>query len=126
MAMMCRALLAARSPPRFNLCRIVLPDDAGTGLVPQRAAKVGMRKPAALIIHEDVDSLMHRRHHQGIDAVKRADLIPYISACIDDALSVRSIDDIPAEAARSPAGGSLPRATAVLTESLGLCGVAAS
>src|SRR5215475_1257094 len=31
MAMMCKALFAARSPPRLSRCRIVLPDDAGTG-----------------------------------------------------------------------------------------------
>ena len=38
--MMCSALLAARSPPRLSRCRIVLPDDAGTGLTPQSAAKL--------------------------------------------------------------------------------------
>ena len=40
MAMMCRALLAARSPPRFSRWRIVLPDEAGTGLTPHSAAKL--------------------------------------------------------------------------------------
>src|SRR3954451_20374833 len=39
MAMMCRALLAARSPPRLRRWRVVLPDDAGTGLTPHSAAK---------------------------------------------------------------------------------------
>ena len=33
-AMMCNALFAARSPPRFMRCRVVLPEDAGTGLTP--------------------------------------------------------------------------------------------
>lgn len=30
-AMRCRALLAARSPPRESRCRLVLPEDAGMG-----------------------------------------------------------------------------------------------
>ncbi|MGK0257312.1 MAG: hypothetical protein ACI96M_000740 [Candidatus Azotimanducaceae bacterium] len=38
--MMWSALLAARSPPLFNRCRVVLPDEAGTGLTPHRAAKL--------------------------------------------------------------------------------------
>src|SRR6476661_10524839 len=38
MAIMCNALLAARSPPRFRRCRVTFPDDAGTGLTPHRAA----------------------------------------------------------------------------------------
>lgn len=33
--MMWMAHLAARSPPRFNLCLTVLPDEAGTGPTPQ-------------------------------------------------------------------------------------------
>lgn len=36
--MMCSALLAALSPPRFRRCQIVLPEEAGTGLTPQSAA----------------------------------------------------------------------------------------
>jgi hypothetical protein len=36
-AMMCKALLAARSPPLFRRCRMVVPDEGGTGLVPQSA-----------------------------------------------------------------------------------------
>ena len=40
MAMMCSALFAARSPPRFRQWRIVLPDEAGIGLTPQSAAKL--------------------------------------------------------------------------------------
>ena len=40
MAMMCSALLACRSPPLLSRCRIVLPDEAGTGLTPQSAAKL--------------------------------------------------------------------------------------
>lgn len=39
-AMMGSALLAALSPPRFRRCRIVLPENAGTGLTPQSAAKL--------------------------------------------------------------------------------------
>lgn len=39
-AMIWRALLASRSLPRFSRCLIVLPDDAVTGLMPQRAAKL--------------------------------------------------------------------------------------
>src|SRR3712207_2990305 len=39
MAMMCSALLAARSPPRLRRWRVVLPDEAGTGLTPHSAAK---------------------------------------------------------------------------------------
>src|SRR3712207_7165650 len=38
-AMMWSALLAARSPPRLRRWRVVLPEDAGTGLTPQSAAK---------------------------------------------------------------------------------------
>ena len=38
--MMWSALLAARSPPLFNRCPVVLPDEAGTGLTPHRAAKL--------------------------------------------------------------------------------------
>jgi hypothetical protein len=37
--MRCSAALAWRSPPRLSRCRLVLPDDAGTGLTPQSAAK---------------------------------------------------------------------------------------
>jgi hypothetical protein len=37
--MRCSVALACRSPPRLSLCRWVLPDEAGTGLAPQRAAK---------------------------------------------------------------------------------------
>ena len=40
MAMMCSALLAARSPPRLSLCLTVFPDDAGTGLTPHNDAKL--------------------------------------------------------------------------------------
>src|SRR5208282_5029142 len=40
MAMMCSALLAARSPPRLSRCLTVFPDDAGTGLAPHRDAKL--------------------------------------------------------------------------------------
>ena len=34
-----RAALAWRSPPRFRRCRLILPEDAGIGLTPHRAAK---------------------------------------------------------------------------------------
>jgi hypothetical protein len=37
--MVCRAQLASRSPPRESRCRVVLPEEAGTGAVPDRAAK---------------------------------------------------------------------------------------
>lgn len=37
--MVCRALLAARSPPRAKRCRVIFPDEAGTGAVPHSAAK---------------------------------------------------------------------------------------
>src|SRR5665811_1724259 len=37
-AMVCRALFAARSPPRASLCRVIFPEEAGTGAVPHRAA----------------------------------------------------------------------------------------
>ena len=40
MAMMCSALLAARSPPRLRRCRTVFPEDAGTGLTPHSDAKL--------------------------------------------------------------------------------------
>src|SRR5580700_4181580 len=40
MAIMCNALLAARSPPRLSRCRTVFPDDAGTGLTPHNDAKL--------------------------------------------------------------------------------------
>src|SRR4051794_16737819 len=33
-------LLAARSPPRLRRWRVVLPDEAGTGLTPHSAAKL--------------------------------------------------------------------------------------
>src|SRR3954452_23537308 len=39
-AMMCKALFACRSPPLLRRCRMVLPDEAGTGLVPHSAAKL--------------------------------------------------------------------------------------
>ena len=39
-AMMCKALFAARSPPLFNRCLMVLPDEAGTGLTPHKAANL--------------------------------------------------------------------------------------
>jgi hypothetical protein len=32
-------LLAARSPPRFSRCRMLLPEDAWTGLAPHMAAE---------------------------------------------------------------------------------------
>ena len=35
----CRAALACRFPPRLSRCRLVLPEDAGIGLAPHRAAK---------------------------------------------------------------------------------------
>jgi len=38
-AMTHSALLAARSPPRLSLCRLVLPEDASTGLAPHKAAR---------------------------------------------------------------------------------------
>ena len=38
-AMVWRAQFAARSPPRESRCLLVLPDDAGTGAAPHRAAK---------------------------------------------------------------------------------------
>ena len=44
MAMMCNALLAARSPPRFSRCLTVFPDDAGTGLTPQSDAKLASER----------------------------------------------------------------------------------
>ena len=34
-----RAALACRSPPRFSRCRLVLPEEAGTGLTPHNEAK---------------------------------------------------------------------------------------
>src|SRR5829696_5479558 len=37
--MVCRALLARRSPPRLSRRRWVLPEEASTGLTPQSAAK---------------------------------------------------------------------------------------
>ncbi len=40
MAMMCSALLAARSPPRLSRYLTVFPDDAGTGLTPYSDAKL--------------------------------------------------------------------------------------
>ena len=40
MAMICSALLAARSPPRLRRCRTVFPEDAGTGLTPHNDAKL--------------------------------------------------------------------------------------
>ena len=40
MAIMCKALLAARSPPRLSRCLTVFPDEAGTGLTPHRDAKL--------------------------------------------------------------------------------------
>ena len=40
MAMICSALLAARSPPRLSRCRTVFPEDAGTGLTPHNDAKL--------------------------------------------------------------------------------------
>jgi hypothetical protein len=39
LAMVHSALLAARSPPRFNRWRMILPEDAWTGLAPHTAAK---------------------------------------------------------------------------------------
>src|SRR3954447_24282118 len=44
MAMICRALLAARSPPLLSRWRVVLPDEAGTGLTPHRAAKLASER----------------------------------------------------------------------------------
>jgi hypothetical protein len=44
MAMMCNALLAARSPPRLSRCLTVFPDDAGTGLTPQSDAKLASER----------------------------------------------------------------------------------
>src|SRR5215203_4504672 len=38
--MVCSAQLACRSPPRLSRCRLVLPEETGMGLVPQRAAKL--------------------------------------------------------------------------------------
>ena len=38
--MVCSAQLACRSPPRLSRCRLVLPEEAGIGVVPHRAAKV--------------------------------------------------------------------------------------
>jgi Virulence-associated protein E len=43
-AMMCNALLAARSPPRLSRCLTVLPDDAGTGLTPHSDAKLASER----------------------------------------------------------------------------------
>ena len=42
MAIMCRAELAARSPPRLSRCRVVIPDEAGNGAAPQSIAKEGL------------------------------------------------------------------------------------
>ncbi|CAB4053005.1 hypothetical protein LMG9964_06696 [Paraburkholderia phenoliruptrix] len=45
-----RALFAARSPPRFTRCRIVLPEDAYNGLVPQSASECSIAFQAFRII----------------------------------------------------------------------------
>jgi len=39
MVIMCKALFAARSPPRLRRCRLVLPLEAGSGAAPQSMAK---------------------------------------------------------------------------------------
>jgi hypothetical protein len=44
MAMMCNALLAARSPPRLSRCLTVFPDGAGTGLTPHGDAKLASER----------------------------------------------------------------------------------
>src|ERR1700676_4214013 len=44
MAMICRALLAARSPPLLSRWRVVFPDEAGTGLTPHSAAKLASER----------------------------------------------------------------------------------
>ena len=38
--MVCSALLVVLSPPQFNRCLVTLPDEAGTGETPHRAAKL--------------------------------------------------------------------------------------
>ena len=43
-AIMCRARLAWRSPPRLSRCRLVLPDDAGSGEVPQSMAQAASER----------------------------------------------------------------------------------
>jgi hypothetical protein len=50
MAMMCSALLAARSPPRLSRWRTVFPDDAGTGLTPHSDAKLASRAQSFRIV----------------------------------------------------------------------------
>ena len=44
-----KALLAERSPPRLSLWRVVLPDDAGWGLVPHRAANDDSPSPFRVV-----------------------------------------------------------------------------
>ena len=49
-AIMCRARLAWRLPPRLSRCRLVLPDDAGSGEVPQSMAQAASEpKPLGVV-----------------------------------------------------------------------------
>ena len=50
-AMVHRALLAARSPPRLRRCLLVLPEDASMGLAPRRAARAA--QPAGVGVRGD-------------------------------------------------------------------------
>jgi hypothetical protein len=50
MAIMCNALLAARSPPRLSRWRTVFPDDAGTGLTPHNDAKLAVRPQSFRVV----------------------------------------------------------------------------
>jgi hypothetical protein len=104
--MICNALLAARSPPLLSRCRIVFPDEAGTGLTPQSAAKlpsdrsrpgkdtesIGMRvKPHRDALRRQPTKAVHRYESQ---AAREPALINLLS---DGAAAHRACRD-----ARSP------------------------
>src|SRR5471032_2395282 len=48
-AMICSALFAALSPPRFKRCLDTIPEDAGTGLAPHSAAKLASERRRPLL-----------------------------------------------------------------------------
>src|SRR5680860_1369 len=89
MAIMCRAELAARSPPRLSRCRVVIPDEAGSGAAPQSIAKEASEArrsglSPAVMSSWAADSSTFRRQHSIIYVISNTVLAPPINQEGDD------------------------------------------
>jgi hypothetical protein len=115
------ALLAIRSPPRFSRCRLVLPEEAGSGATPHTLAKAGSLdrrsglSPAATktVRSEILDwTLIHGRRH--LDRVLRTYASHYnaerphrgLELAVPESRSpIAPVDEVPEIARRDLIGG---------------------